>query len=137
MTEHASITCNIKNESGNKLTVFYEDLGQGKFEISPTEIFDGEIGQFEASGRKGSATGTHGTVEYQAFDGTLFIIKFKINAGPKENSVSWTTTTDAGRGNPSHFDFYRTASNYITKNTSGDPGHRPATVYFYLGKNKT
>ncbi|HSQ97743.1 MAG TPA: aegerolysin family protein [Rickettsiales bacterium] len=134
MAENINITCNIKNGTGNKLTVFGSDLSWGKFQTNPSEISKDSNGNFKASGRKDSASGTEGYVTYQAFDGTLFKINFDIKWGAEANSISWSVTTDAGKGNPSHFDFYRTKSDYETPETSGDPGSSPVTVYFLIAQ---
>ncbi|HSQ97744.1 MAG TPA: hypothetical protein VLL98_03430 [Rickettsiales bacterium] len=134
MSEKVNITCNIKNLSGNILTVYDSNLDAGKFQTNPIQVEDETIGEFKASGRKGSANGTHGYVTYQAFDGTLFTINFYIRWGTKANSISSSVTTDNGIGNPSHFNFYRTASDYVTKETDGDPGESPVVVYYYLAK---
>ncbi|HSQ97745.1 MAG TPA: aegerolysin family protein [Rickettsiales bacterium] len=139
MAENINITCNIKNETGKNLTVHSTHLKWGKFQIAPSEIQAEEticIGQFKASGRSGSASGTEGYVTYRASDGTLFKIIFDICWGTKANSISYETLKDGLEGNPSDYDFYRTKSDYSTKETSGDPGSSPVTTYFYISKNK-
>jgi hypothetical protein len=131
MAENINITCNIKNETGNQLTVNDSGLSWGKWQNTPQSIDNNSSNYFKASGRKDSASGTTGYVTFEAFDGTLFTVNFDIKWGSEANSISNKTT---GK-NPTNFEFYRTDSNYNKlDNPSGDPGSSPVTVYYLVKK---
>lgn len=131
MAENINITCNVKNETGNQLSVTDKDLSWGKWQNSPSQISSDTVGSWKASGRKDSPSGTEGYVTYTAFDGTTFTINFEINWGPTANSVS----NSSGGTNPTNFTFVRTKSDYTTVETGGDPGSSPVTVYYLIKKN--
>lgn len=136
MAENINITCNIMNKTGNDLSVADNSLSWGKWVNSPYALDSSDDGQFafKASGRKDSASGTTGTVTYEAFDGTQFKIDFDIKWGSEANEISSSTPT--GHGNPSNFTFKRTKSDYSTPETSGDPGSSPVTVYYLIEKKQ-
>ncbi|MEN7463175.1 aegerolysin family protein [Pantoea dispersa] len=131
MAENINITCNIKNETGNQLSVTDSNLSWGKWQSSPGQISADTVGSYKASGRKDSSSGTEGYVTYTAFDGTTFTFNFSINWGTEANSVS----NSAGGTNPTNFTFIRTQSDYATPETGGDPGSSPVTVYYVIQKN--
>jgi len=138
MSEGANITYNIKNETGNTLTVYNSNLSWGKFQTNPTPIENDKSGDFKASGRAWTPSGTEGSVTYQAFDKTLFEVVFNINWGgnPNDNSISNNSKPDSGQGNPSNFTFVQTDKYYkpLSK-PSGNPGSSPVTVYYLIKKN--
>ncbi len=131
MAENINITCNIKNDTGNQISVNDSSLSWGKWQTTPSQISVGTTGYYKASGRKDSASGTEGTVVYLAFDGTTFTFNFAINWGTTANSVSNST----GGTNPTNFTFIRTQSDYVTPETGSDPGSSPVTVYYLIKKN--
>lgn len=131
MAEDIKITCHVKNETGNQLTISDQDLSWGKWKDSPDQIDMGKEGSWKACGRQGSASGTEGYVTYIAYDKTTFTIDFSINWGGKANSISNKTEGE----NPTHFTFIRTKKDFKTRETSGDPGGSPVEVYYLIQKN--
>ncbi len=128
MAENIKITCKVKNESGNQLTVDSFEHSAGKYIYNPSQIDNGKVGSFSASGRKDASYGTVGSVVYMAFDKTTFTINFDISWGKQANSVSNTSSGS----NPSLFTFNRTDKTYTQPNTRSNPGSSPVTVYYLI-----
>ena len=131
MAENISISCHIKNETGNDLTVAASKRSWGKFVVTPHTLSNSTQGEaFKACGRSHWPSGTTGYVIYEAADGTQFKIDFDISWGSKANSVSHSMPS--GHGNPANYVFNRTDSHYDKEINKGDPGSSPVTVYYLM-----
>lgn len=131
MSENQNVTCYIKNTSGQPLTFASQNLEWGKFRTSPpSQIEDGQIGSFKASGAKATAAGTEGTVTYRAAVDAIFSISFNIPySGSNEGTFTCT-----GANCSTDFIFTQTDHTY-----SGDPVQFPTTgssptVYYLITK---
>lgn len=116
MAEDRNVTGRITTPVS--LTLGSVDLPWGKWQTNPAQqVAPGakELTVFYAMGRKGSMTGTEGTVFYTAPDGTLFALYFN---DPYSSGNNATITMRQGPGRYTcQVDFPRSGNSWIATYT--------------------
>lgn len=110
-----NVRCYIKNETGNQLSLNQQEMTHGKFIDFPSFIDNGATSTFYTEGTLLVPQVADGKVVYQAFDKTLFIIKFQSNV-IHHNQGSITIDSSQG-GDPSHYKTFQTHSDFVTPTT--------------------
>ena len=117
MAEDRNVTGKITTPVSLMLNTF--NLPWGKWQTNPsTQVAAGSQGVtvFYAMGRKGSATGTEGTVTYAAPDGTLFALYFD---DPYSSGNNATLTARNGQASSyrCQVDFPRSGNSWVATYT--------------------
>lgn len=128
MAENTYAKIYIKNKTGSALNLKKEDLSSGKYDDDPpAQIADGKEGYFKPQGRKDTATGAEGYVEYSDSHKAIFKIKFDIPYSANNSaSITFVNSEDFSGG----FTYGQYNSDY-TKSRSTPKSGNP-DLYFLI-----